>query len=123
MPSTTDPEVIAVGLKALRRRRLIVWTAMLAPLVAFAVFEGSYMDYVVPFYFLLMLLGPTSIVLSECPRCGELFHIKGIFSSVSTRYCLHCNLPLKEPPPKPKLESLNKKKIKKRRTKKKRSPR
>lgn len=100
---------------------MAVWIAMLAPILPLAVMKASFMEYLVPFYFLAMLFGWTSIVLSECPRCGELFHMRGVFSSISKGQCVHCHLPLREAPAKPKPEPVNKHKKRTRKDRRKRA--
>ncbi|MES2596453.1 MAG: hypothetical protein V4662_14005 [Verrucomicrobiota bacterium] len=103
MPSSTDPEVIASGLKALRRRRLIV------NIICILYFPGMFALLMVPddavelaigVGFLPLIFCSLSLLISECPRCGEWFHTKGWLHKSFTRECLHCQLPLDQSAPK-----------------------
>lgn len=93
-----DSHVLRYGLIRIRRRRWLLWSALLVYLPAMysaQEFSGSF-EGALPFFFLwvLLLVGVTAIsAIAKCPRCGNYFHVHGM-TLLYLRKCLHCQLHL-----------------------------
>jgi hypothetical protein len=81
-----------------RRRRFLLWLSLaeipIALLVAAIVRSGIVFGMVIAICLVIELAAIVRLALSECPRCGKLFHYKGFYGNTWTRRCLHCGLSL-----------------------------
>ncbi len=101
---STDPEVIASGLKTIRRWRRISGILLILYLpTAFLATSALGEDaggYVALCYMLLFVASGSMAHSSKCPRCRELFHANQLWHNSFTYCCLHCQLPLNPTPSK-----------------------
>ena len=85
-------------LKAIRKKRMFLWFVFAsyipAIVLAFTVGSGQATAIVIAIIWLIGSgVGGVMVSFSRCPRCSELFHMRGISTSWG-RYCRHCNLKL-----------------------------
>jgi len=93
-----DPAVISAGLKAIRKRRLILWFVILIYIPAiWLVLEKTHSDRATGLAFaiwlVMLIVAAFWSALIKCPRCGNLYHINGP-TLFYYRRCLHCGLRL-----------------------------
>ena len=94
---TEDFSKFTLGLSKLRRRRwfllgvILVYVPFiwLAPRLTNA---GWQTDKVFIVWFLFVLVSSILVATGKCPRCGNLFHIKGLAPLYLRSRCLHCGL-------------------------------
>lgn len=92
-------EPIEAGLRRVRRRRWYLWSLLLGYLpVIWATLEWTGSDRKTALVFaawvVLVLWAALALSLVRCPRCGNPYHLNGVFP-LFLRRCLHCGLPLK----------------------------
>ena len=88
----------AEQLAAIRKKRLFLWLVFAsyipAIVMAFTVGSGQSTAIVVAALWLIGAgIGGAMVSFSRCPRCNQLFHMRGISTSWGRR-CRHCNLHL-----------------------------
>lgn len=93
-----DPVQLALGLSAVRKRRMCLWGVLIVYLPAMWAtqkithsFSGS-----MPVFFLwfaLLIWAMAYSATARCPRCKNYFHMHGMML-LYLRKCLHCQLPL-----------------------------
>lgn len=94
-----EVESIAGGLRRVRRRRWYLWGLILAYLPAIWVtlqLTGSDRKTAVVFvvWVVLVLWAALAASLVRCPRCGNPYHLNGVFP-LFLRRCVHCGQSLK----------------------------
>ncbi len=92
-----DFSKLTLGLSKLRRRRWSLLGVILvyAPLIWLAprlANSGCQTDKVFIVWFLSVLVSSILVATGKCPRCGNLFHIKGLAPLYLRNRCLHCSL-------------------------------
>lgn len=92
-----DFSVFALGLGKLRRRRWFLLGVILlyVPSIWFLP-RLTNSDYqtgkILVVWFLFVLISSLLVAAGKCPRCGNLFHIKGLKPLYLRSRCLHCGL-------------------------------
>lgn len=86
------------GLKAIRSKRLQLWGVFISYLpaigTALSVSSGNTGPIVVASVWIVAAgVAGARVSLSRCPRCGNLFHMRGISTSWG-KTCRHCDLSL-----------------------------
>ena len=92
-----DFSKLALGLGKLRRRRWFLLGVILVyvPLIWFLprlTSSDSQTGKVLVVWFLFVLAASILVAVGKCPRCGNLFHIKGLTPLYLRSRCLHCGL-------------------------------
>ncbi len=95
MKKKHEPE-FAIQLAAIRRKRIFLWLVFAsyipAIILAFTVGNGPPAATIVAILWLISAaIGGIMVSFSRCPRCNELFHMRGVSTSWGRR-CRHCNL-------------------------------
>jgi ABC-type multidrug transport system permease subunit len=85
-------------LKDIRKKRMFLWFVFAsyipAIVLAFTVGSGQATAIVIAIIWLIGAgVGGVMVSFSRCPRCNQLFHMRGISTSWGRR-CRHCNLKL-----------------------------
>lgn len=85
-------------LSHIRSRRWQLWLVFFSylPVIAIALktTTGNTVPFMVcGFWVLLAAICGIRVSFSKCPRCGNLFHMRGVSTSWGRR-CRHCQLPL-----------------------------
>lgn len=101
-----------LGLKKIRRRRLLLWTVIIAylPAMMFALQSSNVRTWVTIAFVGWIVSLIAAVVLCcivRCPRCGECFHTNGP-TFLPFRRCLHCGLHINadnRPPEDPALQN------------------
>ncbi|MCD6534868.1 MAG: hypothetical protein J7L25_12475 [Deltaproteobacteria bacterium] len=92
-----DFSKFTLGLSKLRRRRwsllavILVYVPLiwLAPRLTSSGYQTT-IGFIV--WFLLVIATSILVATGKCPRCGNLFHIKGLAPLFLRSRCLHCGL-------------------------------
>jgi len=91
-------ETMQQALNKIKTRRLILWSVFLTYIPAIAVTHlaaATSTPTIIVFVLWLIMAaaGGVMVSFSRCPRCGNLFHMRGPSTSWSSR-CQHCKLSL-----------------------------
>jgi len=85
-------------LKQIRHKRMQLWAVFISYLpvigITLSVSEGNLAPAMVCIiWIILAAIGGMRVSFSRCPRCGNLFHMRGAGTSWGRR-CRHCQLSL-----------------------------